>query len=793
MPGNIITDPPEIYGQLSGVQDVSLLAIAKSNSYNEVTTALRLLNQHIFGTPPSVYTFGAKGDGTTDDTAAIQAAIDASIGDNAPLSIPQGDYLVSSPLVINAPITVQGVGDATFLIPDGATTPVIRVLAADDVNLINLKCRAQNDRTTHTLRANFIEILGACENILVADCSTKNMGRHSFYVDGSDPLAVTVGNVQRCKFFRCIGGDSYRVYTYFLDSTRDVLVLACQGLNAWLDGIKLGANSLYTTIIDCEFSDNGVSFPGSNGNGIDTFTGGDTVLFLNNVTNRNGGSGINIKAGNLTGAVNGYIRNIQIANCIAEENQGSGLDITASVSTILPTRISINGGYYSRNLDSGVRVVNGHNITINGAIAYKNNEIGFNIGSETSHVTLNACYAVANGATNPGTRIQFNFGGAHIRAIGCHAIGSDKIDIVDRAGYNGTDIISGYGFFSQSNARDVECRGCFARDHAVANYDINAANTNFDALVVKNQKGTGAPNVKGSRGSVYIQEDNARVWVKHSADGTQPAKGWVPAGVENFQRQVALADITGASLTTPIGYWPLAISDIEETDSYDFVGAGGAGYRHTQGVPGDSIEVLGRMLNGTNYADASETIFQLTAEMSLSLWFYVEGWPDNTDVQYLAAYADSSTAAINNTTAPPWFVRLEAYQNGSDSQRPCVGHFLDNGSTITADWVTVGGNGISVRPYRWHHLAFTREYANSPTNTLFNYRLFIDGELVGTALNRPLTGLTGSPSANMTCMLGTGPNRDNPFVGIIRGLGLWNVQLPNADIAKIYDLGRGAL
>lgn len=44
-------------------------------------------------------TFGAKGDGTTDDTAAIQAALDAAgaIGNGAVVLLPPGTYIVSSP------------------------------------------------------------------------------------------------------------------------------------------------------------------------------------------------------------------------------------------------------------------------------------------------------------------------------------------------------------------------------------------------------------------------------------------------------------------------------------------------------------------------------------------------------------------------------------------------------------------------------------------------------------------------------------------------------------------------
>lgn len=60
---------------------------------------------------PSVKDFGAVGDGSTDDTAAIQAAITYVSSSNlgGKLFVPPGKYVCTSPLTIAAPITIQGV------------------------------------------------------------------------------------------------------------------------------------------------------------------------------------------------------------------------------------------------------------------------------------------------------------------------------------------------------------------------------------------------------------------------------------------------------------------------------------------------------------------------------------------------------------------------------------------------------------------------------------------------------------------------------------------------------------
>src|SRR3954451_6412617 len=62
--------------------------------------------------PPStvdVRTFGAKGDGTTDDTAAFLAALAAVAAKGGVVSVPVGDYLIKTHLEIPANVALEGV------------------------------------------------------------------------------------------------------------------------------------------------------------------------------------------------------------------------------------------------------------------------------------------------------------------------------------------------------------------------------------------------------------------------------------------------------------------------------------------------------------------------------------------------------------------------------------------------------------------------------------------------------------------------------------------------------------
>jgi hypothetical protein len=63
----------------------------------------------------SVVAYGAKGDGVTDDTAALQAALGAVPAGGGTVAVPHGTYLISAPLRPNHNTTIDGFGYANII------------------------------------------------------------------------------------------------------------------------------------------------------------------------------------------------------------------------------------------------------------------------------------------------------------------------------------------------------------------------------------------------------------------------------------------------------------------------------------------------------------------------------------------------------------------------------------------------------------------------------------------------------------------------------------------------------
>ena len=122
----------------------------------------------------SAANFGAKGDGTSDDTAALQAALDAAFAPNGPgfLEIPPGTYRVTRTL------NISGTRDITRhhgILAHGAR---LQSMIGDGSNVLQLDCRA----TMRFLTIEGLDILGSGRegHGLYLSCESKEHYLYNF-------------------------------------------------------------------------------------------------------------------------------------------------------------------------------------------------------------------------------------------------------------------------------------------------------------------------------------------------------------------------------------------------------------------------------------------------------------------------------------------------------------------------------------------------------------------------------------------------------------------------------------
>lgn len=95
--------------------------------------------------PISITDYGAVGDGSTDNTAAIQAACDA-LTSGGILYFPAGSYKFTAKLAFEGVdgVTLQGAGNNTILLPYGALDSALELLDCDYPRISNLQINGIN-------------------------------------------------------------------------------------------------------------------------------------------------------------------------------------------------------------------------------------------------------------------------------------------------------------------------------------------------------------------------------------------------------------------------------------------------------------------------------------------------------------------------------------------------------------------------------------------------------------------------------------------------------------------------
>jgi parallel beta-helix repeat protein len=153
----------------------------------------------------SVTDYGAKGDGVTNDTAAIQAAIDAVSAAGGQINFPAGTYIVNSALEPKSNIVFQGQGKASVLKIGAATAFEIFHKTAGALTHVtwdglsfdgslNYPANSTVYKQTYALRNTAIKIDVTCSYIAIQNCHFYRMSTGSVDCNAFSSSDITVRN-----------------------------------------------------------------------------------------------------------------------------------------------------------------------------------------------------------------------------------------------------------------------------------------------------------------------------------------------------------------------------------------------------------------------------------------------------------------------------------------------------------------------------------------------------------------------------------------------------------------------
>ena len=323
----------------------------------------------------SVKDFGAVGDGVTDDTAAIQAAINVA----AKIIVPAGTYKVTNTLALKDNTTFQGDGVGLTIINYGSSAAlsdgaIILLDGADNAYVSDLSM-------THTLSASGvsgIKVIGASYNVKLERLDVSGFSTN-FFLDGAE--GAVAGKLTRCSVTQCCGHDTHSGYGIRVQNTDSLLIQDCNFYSNTLDGIKLRALNDNVRVIGGQSYSNGTG--ASNGNGIDTLSGGYEVTIDGLECYGNDGAGIYCKTDISLSPSLGVTRNISIVNCVSHDNTGDGIQLTRNSgdtdTDYLLANVNVIGGRYYSNGANGLTVGRSRNVNVTGGLFYDNDNVGVSV------------------------------------------------------------------------------------------------------------------------------------------------------------------------------------------------------------------------------------------------------------------------------------------------------------------------------------------------------------------------------------------------------------------------------
>lgn len=265
----------------------------------------------------SVKDKGAKANGFTDDTAAIQAAVNQVAGTRGTVLVPDGTYMIDAiaSIQIKSDMTLRmSKGAILKALPNGkANYNIINITGASNINVIGGTLIGERDEHSGTSGEWGMGILlRDATNIVIKGVTAKNAWGDGFYIDGASKnvkFCSVIADHNRRQGMSIISVDGMIVQNSIFKNT---------GGTAPQAGIDLEPDA-NDTISNVQILNS--QFIGNKGIGIQFYTQGSNHSVIKNVTIDG-----NTVSGNLLDGIALYnTSGHRIINNLVKDNHGDGI------------------------------------------------------------------------------------------------------------------------------------------------------------------------------------------------------------------------------------------------------------------------------------------------------------------------------------------------------------------------------------------------------------------------------------------------------------------------------------
>lgn len=364
----------------------------------------------------NVKNYGALGNGSTDDTAAIQAAIAAAPTSGAIMYFPHGVYIAGPIYLTKSNLVFISDSPATELkLKNGSNADFITI-AANDITFKNMVINGNNANNS---------TLGCClvpfgDDIKITNCEIKDAVAFGIYGVDGERLYIENNYIHGCGNIGVLIGVAGYTYSNVYIKNNTLASNGCHGIC-----VGNGATAIATNVvIEGNNSINNGSLA-AGGGGIWAVAGADKVKIIGN-------------------------------NCLA--NHGDNIGIEGSTNVIVANNESSAAtGPTADPVNSGVAISAGATgIVVSGNRCENNSAAGIIVRGSSSKVTITGNQCVNNSQQTAG-----DFHGIQIDTISPPDVGSgSKITITGNVCYDDQATkTQGYGLKIDSNAFDVIAQG----------------------------------------------------------------------------------------------------------------------------------------------------------------------------------------------------------------------------------------------------------------------------------------------------------------------------------------------